>query len=130
MGCRVVPTRRRSAPLPTHHGERGLNLNNVGFLGGEVIVAGYREICEVLFPQPVSVDEVLRRPVVIPLYLQLNLTSKRLAGDAAHLGVKRAISHEIQLTRSLKPPSLMRTTPVALLKESPARTHVAPTSLG
>ena len=59
-----------------------------------------------------------------------DLTSKRLAGDAAHRGVKRAISHEIQLTRSLQPPSLMRTTPVALLKESPARTCVAPTPLG
>src|ERR1700731_4918172 len=60
-----------------------------------------------------------------------DLTSKRLGGDAAHRGVKRAISHEIQLTRSLKPPSLMRTTPVALLKESPARTYMSPpTSLG
>jgi hypothetical protein len=130
MGCRVVPTRRRSTPPPTHHGERGLNLNNVGFLGGEVIVAGYREICEVLFPQPVTVDEVLLRHVIIPLYLQLISPPKRLAGDAAHRGVKRAISHEIQLTRSLKPPSLMRTTPVAPLKESPAGTYVAPTSLG
>jgi hypothetical protein len=71
VGCRVIPTRHRSTPPPTHHGERGLNLNNVGFLGGEVIVAGYGEICEVLFPQPVSVDEVLLRHVVIPLYLQL-----------------------------------------------------------
>lgn len=71
MGCRVVPTRHRSTPLPTHQGERGLNLSNVGFLGGEVIVAGYREIYEVLFPQPVSVEEVRLRHVVIPLYLQL-----------------------------------------------------------
>jgi hypothetical protein len=44
--------------------------------------------------------------------------------------VKRAISHEMQLTRSLRPLSLMRTTPVAPVKESPARTYVAPTSLG
>jgi hypothetical protein len=51
--------------------ERGLNLNNVGLIGGDVIVAGYREICEVLFPQPVSADEVRLRHVVIPLYLQL-----------------------------------------------------------
>jgi hypothetical protein len=71
VGCRFVPTGRCRTPPPTHQGERGLNLNNVGFLGGEVIVAGYREICEVLFPQPVSVDEALLRDVVIPLYLQL-----------------------------------------------------------
>jgi hypothetical protein len=71
MGCRVVPTRRRNTPPPTYHGERGLNVNNVGFLGGEVTDAAYREICEVLFPQPVSVDEALLRHVVIPLYLQL-----------------------------------------------------------
>jgi hypothetical protein len=71
VGCRVVPTRRRSTRPSTHHGKRGPNLNNVGFLDGDVIVAGYREICEVLFPQPASVDEVLLRHVVIPLYLQL-----------------------------------------------------------
>jgi hypothetical protein len=71
VGCHVVSTRRRSTPPPTHHGERGLHLNNVGFLGGEVIVGGYREICEVLFPQPVSVDEVLLQQVVTPLNLQL-----------------------------------------------------------
>jgi hypothetical protein len=72
VGCRIVPTRRRSTPPPIHHGERAwLNLNTVGFLGGDVIVGGYTEICEVLFAQPVSVDEVLLRHVVIPLYLQL-----------------------------------------------------------
>src|SRR5262249_10259044 len=70
-GCRVVPMRRRRTPPPTRHGERGLNLNNVGFLGGQVIVAGYRATCQVLFPQPASGDEVLLRQVVIPLYLQL-----------------------------------------------------------
>jgi hypothetical protein len=71
VGCRVVPMRHRSTPAPTHHGKRGLNLNDVGFLGGDVIVAGYREICEVLFPRPVSADEVRLQHVVIPLYLQL-----------------------------------------------------------
>src|SRR6202008_2790411 len=71
VGCRVVPVRRRSTPPPTRHGERGLNLNNVGFLGGEVIVAGYRETCVVLFPQPASVNEVLLRTLFFPLYLQL-----------------------------------------------------------
>jgi hypothetical protein len=71
MGWRGVPTRLRRTPPPTHHGERGLNLNTVGFVGGEVIVAGYRLICEVLFPQPGSVAEVPLRHVVIPLYLQL-----------------------------------------------------------
>jgi hypothetical protein len=43
----------------------------VGFVGGEVIVAGYRLMCEGLFPQPGSVAEVLLRHVVIALYLQL-----------------------------------------------------------
>jgi hypothetical protein len=51
--------RRRRARLRTDHGEHGLNVDNVGFLGGEVVVTDHREIGEVLVPRPVSVDEVL-----------------------------------------------------------------------